>query len=700
METLAYSSPLIALDAVVLDTETTGLDARKARIVQIGAVRLGQGKLIAGARYDRLVNPGVSIPQSTTAVHGITDVMVAGAPTFAQIAAELEAFVGKSMLIGHTVSYDIGVLQREYQRAGRRWPGFRALDVRMLAALAAPTLADHGLDRLCEWLGIENARRHSAIGDAEATARVFLDLLPLLRQRNIRTLAEAEKASREQAENDARGSGGFSPTAIAGVESETRPLDRIDSFPYRHRVRDVMSAPAVCVPGATTAAEAMAILIDRRISSVLVDLPSGETGIVTERDILRAISSGAEGALVASLETIASKPLQTVAEDAFVYRAIGRIERFGFRHLGVRDAGGAVVGVVTTRNLLRHRATTAIALGDEIDDAKDAAALATAWAKLPMVVRSLMDEAVDPRDISAVISSEIRAMTRRAAELAEGQLAAQGHGAVPVPYAVLVLGSAGRGESQLAADQDNAIVYAVGEEGGANDRYFERLGSAISQILDAAGVPNCKGGVMASNRAWRMSVADWRATIDGWVRRQKPQDLLNVDIFFDAVGVHGDLGLADGIWNHAYDVGGSSVDFMKLLTELAREKGPAFTLLGNFRVDPKGRIDLKKAGLMPIFTCARVLAIKHDVRARSTADRLNGVVARGGGSLDLIGSIIGAQRTMLGIVLGQQLLDMEAGVPLSPTVLASRLGKAERAALKQALLAVDEVIGLVSEGRF
>src|SRR5438552_1761163 len=129
METLAYSSPLIALDAVVLDTETTGLDARKARIVQIGAVRLGQGKLIAGARYDRVVNPGVSIPQSTTAVHGITDVMVAGAPAFAEIAAELEAFVGKSMLIGHTVSYDIGVLQREYQRAGRQWPGFRALDV-------------------------------------------------------------------------------------------------------------------------------------------------------------------------------------------------------------------------------------------------------------------------------------------------------------------------------------------------------------------------------------------------------------------------------------------------------------------------------------------------------------------------------------------------------------------------------------------
>ena len=67
----------------------------------------------------------------------------------------------------------------------------------------------------------------------------------------------------------------------------------------------------------------------------------------------------------------------------------------------------------------------------------------------------------------------------------------------------------------------------------------------MSDILDAAGVPLCKGGVMARNREWRKSVADWRTTIDGWVRRQRPADLLNVDIFFDAVPVHGDVRLGE-----------------------------------------------------------------------------------------------------------------------------------------------------------
>lgn len=110
-------------------------------------------------------------------------------------------------------------------------------------------------------------------------------------------------------------------------------------------------------------------------------------------------------------------------------------------------------------------------------------------------------------------------MTRRAAELAEERLRTIGLGAPPVAYAVLVLGSAGRGESQLAADQDNAIVYASGAEGGAEDAYFEKLATHMSDVLDASGIPYCKGGVMAKNKAWRKSVRTWRATIDGWMHR-------------------------------------------------------------------------------------------------------------------------------------------------------------------------------------
>ncbi len=698
MDGIAYSTPLLALDATVLDCETTSLDARKARIVQIGCLRLAHGRIGDGDVLDRLVDPGVPIPSATTSVHGITNEMVATAPSFATVAAELEAFAARTIIIGHTISYDIEVLRNEYAQASRAWPGWRALDVRLLARLAAPSLADHSLDRLCEWLGITNERRHSALGDARATAEVFVKLLPILRSRGIRTLGEAEQASLTLAEQDARAGGGLMVMAAAGAQADTQPLMRLDSFPYRHRMRDVMSHPAIRIDAEAPLREAIALLIDKRISSALVDLGNGVTGIVTERDLLRAIHAGGPDALGARVGNFASKPLQTVAVDAFVYRAIGRMERIGFRHLGVRGPGGEIVGIVTTRNLLRNRSTTAIVLGDEIEAARDAAGLAAAWAKVPQMARGLIDEGVDARNICAVLSSEIRNMTRRAAQLAEARMAEDGFGGPPTSYAVLVLGSAGRGESQLAADQDNAIVYAEGDEGGANDTYFARLATVMNEILDAAGIPFCKGGVMARNREWRMSAADWRAKIDHWIGRHRPDDLLNVDIFFDAVGVHGDMALADGIWEHAFERGHRASDFTKLLVMAARQRGQPFTLFGKFRLDERRRIDLKKFGLMPIFTSGRVLAIRHDVRQRSTPARFEGVSERGIGSADVVRSIIEAQDTLLRAVLDQQLADLAAGVPLTPFVEPGRMSKQQRAALKNSLAQVDEAIGLVSEG--
>jgi DNA polymerase-3 subunit epsilon/CBS domain-containing protein len=369
------------------------------------------------------------------------------------------------------------------------------------------------------------------------------------------------------------------------------------------------------------------------------------------------------------------------------------------RHLGVTGQTGELVGAVTTRNLLGHRATTAIVLGDAIDSATSAPELGAAWGRLTLMARSLMEEQVGPGTVCGVVSAEICAMTRRAAELAEEAMRNDGLGPPPVPYAVLVLGSAGRGESQLAADQDNAIIYAEGAEGGPEDRYFEQLAAHMNETLDAAGVPFCKGGVMAKNRAWRKSVADWHATIDKWMTGERATHLLNVDIFFDAIAVHGQAGLVDTVWGHAYDRAHAAIDFQNLLVETARERESPFLFLGRFRVDEKGRIDLKKYGLMPLFTAARVLSIRHDVRARSSTDRLRGAAAKGRAPWGAVEASIEAQRTLLASVLSQQLVDTEAGVPLSTRVAPDRLDKAHRERLKTALRNVDAALDLVSEGR-
>ena len=97
---------------------------------------------------------------------------------------------------------------------------------------------------MCEWLAIEIEGRHTAIGDAVATARLFMALVPLLRQRGIRTLAEAEAASRELSARALPGRRrSLAGEAEPAVGDSRRPIARVDSFVYRHRVRDVMSAP-------------------------------------------------------------------------------------------------------------------------------------------------------------------------------------------------------------------------------------------------------------------------------------------------------------------------------------------------------------------------------------------------------------------------------------------------------------------------
>ena len=267
-----------------------------------------------------------------------------------------------------------------------------------------------------------------------------------------------------------------------------------------------------------------------------------------------------------------------------------------------------------------------------------------------------------------------------------------------MPYAVLVLGSAGRGESQLAADQDNAIVYAEGAEGGPEDRYFEQLGIRMSETLDAAGVPFCKGGVMAKNRAWRKSVADWHATIDKWMTGERPATSSTSTSSSMPCRCTATPRWPTAVWSHAYDRAHAAIDFQNLLIEAARERDNPFTLFGRFRLDEKGRIDLKKYGLMPIFTAARVLSIRHDVRARSTAERLEGVAAKGAASPAAV-EPSSRPSARCCAVIGQQLADTETGVPLSTRVAPDRLDQGAEGRLKTALRAVDEAIGLVAEGR-
>lgn len=697
---LRNSTPLMALDAVVLDTETTGLDPATARIVEIGAVRLSGGRPDEADIFHRLIHPDVPIPPAATAIHRIDDDKVAAAPPFSEVWPQFLDYAGNSVVIGHTLGFDLAVLARECDRAKL---GFRkpwTLDTRLLAQVAEPNLAGFTIEGLGAWLRIEPSQRHSASGDALATARIFVALVPKLRERGIRTLGEAIVACRSlTAVLDEHHRAGWIETAEAPSRLDIeRTLGRIDSYPYRHRIRDVMRTPALFVGGDTPVSQALARLTQQRVSSLYVP-PAGDqaehplasaTGIVTERDILRAIAKHGAAAFDFPVARLMSKPLAAVPSDAFVYRAIGRMSRLNVRHLGVVDDNGRVIGAISARDLLRLRAAEAVSLGDEIDVAADVPALGAAWAKLPHVVAALLAEDVGARDVAAVISRELGAVTRQAAVLAERRMRESGQGDAPCAYSLTVLGSAGRGESLLATDQDNALVFAAGEPGGPQDRWFEKLSVHIADILHEVGIPYCKGGVMAKNPKWRGSSATWSKRVKDWVSTTKPEELLAVDIVFDLRPVHGDGELCLNVWHDAFESARGDTGFAKALAEAGGSVESAFGLFGQIRTQ-SGRVDLKKTGLFGLVGTARVLAVCHHVVERSTPARLAGLKALGIGAASDLDALAEAQEIFLRLMLSQQIEDIGKGLPPSNAIELKRLASRDREQLRTALAAVQHL---------
>lgn len=686
MPNLMQATPLFAIRGVALDAETTGLDVKRARMIEFAAVHLDGGRLDRANAFQSLVACDAEIPASARAVHGIDRAALAGAPAFGVLYPGIDAFIQGRIVIGHTIGFDIAMLTQEVERLGQRFVPPIALDIRLLAQLAEPGLPSYSLEALSAWLEIPAQERHRALGDAMAAGLIFLALAPRLRDRGIRTVGEAVAASRRITDAMA----GAAPPAweLRAPAHEGDPLPKLDSYPYRHRVRDVMRADPAILPDTTPIAEALATMAGRGLSSVFIGDPvagPGAMAILTERDLLRAMAREGAAALAQPAARFASRPVVAIPADAFLYRAIGRMSTRGIRHLAVTDERDAIVGVVTPLKLLQLRASTAVALGDDIDAAPDAPALGQIWARLPLMARALLAEDVPGRMIAAVIAREVGALTRRAAILAEAEMIAQGAGPAPCAYAVLVLGSAGRGESLLAMDQDNALVFAEGAPGGDADLWFAALGRRMAAILDEVGVPLCKGGVMASEPDFRGSVATWRQRIAQWLDRSNPQDLLSVDIVFDFSAVHGDRAMAEQLWRDAWAAARGQTAFLKLLAENAGQPASGLGLFGGLRTEEDGRIDLKRTGLKDIVTTARLVALHHGVPRHSTQAKLEAVAALGTGATQDLAEIDRDHALLLDCILSQQLADIAAGLSPSNRVAPAALGKARIAALKQAL---------------
>ena len=139
---------------------------------------------------DDLVDPGVPIPASSTAIHGITDDMVSGARAFPEVYADLQRLAANRVIVGHNIPFDLTVMRAECERHGRPWEDLVFIDTLRLASLLNPTLSKFELETLSDLYQVDLHGRHTALGDALVTAELFFRMIPRLQQQGFGTLRE------------------------------------------------------------------------------------------------------------------------------------------------------------------------------------------------------------------------------------------------------------------------------------------------------------------------------------------------------------------------------------------------------------------------------------------------------------------------------------------------------------------------------
>lgn len=164
---------------IIFDTETTGLDNRSDRVIEIGGIEL-LNHFPTGRTFHVYINPGDrKVHPDALAVHGITDEFLKDKPSFAEIADELQAFFEGAKWIAHNATFDMGFINAEFARLGLPpVPQEQVVDTLSMARRKNP-MGPNTLDALCRRYGIDNSHRtkHGALLDSELLAEVYIEMI-------------------------------------------------------------------------------------------------------------------------------------------------------------------------------------------------------------------------------------------------------------------------------------------------------------------------------------------------------------------------------------------------------------------------------------------------------------------------------------------------------------------------------------------
>jgi CBS domain-containing protein len=248
--------------------------------------------------------------------------------------------------------------------------------------------------------------------------------------------------------------------------------------------------------------------------------------------------------------------------------------------------------------------------------------------KIDSVLEMMLRQGGPVKQLVALVTELNDRLTIRTLQLVEREMEHDGFGPPPVPYGWLAFGSEGRREQTLHTDQDNALFFAPKPEceEASYSQWFMQFARRVVAYLVRSGIPECPGGIMASNPQWNQSEDRWLDTFLGWIKDPSPQPLLMASIFFDFRPIYSGTNFPYLLEDQLLKAIRKSGLFMRFLAKNALINRPPLGLLKRFVVEKSGehknKFDLKQRGLTPVVDAARVLSLSLGIKTQNTLDRL------------------------------------------------------------------------------
>jgi CBS domain-containing protein len=359
---------------------------------------------------------------------------------------------------------------------------------------------------------------------------------------------------------------------------------------------------------------------------------------------------------------------------------------------------------------LRQQAVTARDMIQELlvvaASAEDAAGLRAVNERVVAIAQELYLSLHSAPMVHEACSTVREAIARRALELARRDLQFSG-ATCDLPLALLSVGSDGRLEQALFADQDylflhGALVNQGTGDARAVDDYFGMLGAAFAAILEKAGIKRCTGGIMPDNPEWRGSEEDWRRRLvaparfetDGWAR-----DVLNFIILSDVRFVDGDRNLGIGFAASVSSLARDNSQTIRNMARVASAMRVAIGFLRRFVVaaeEPhKGEFNLKLNAWMPLIMCIRLLAINSGIEETATLARIERLRRIGQFSDKLAAGLSDAYHVITGRRILQQIKKLKGIIDDDCFLNPYELQQGEREELRRAMVTVDDLQKLI-----